>query len=137
MKRKSFKYRMLALFVAFLLLPLMFSAQSSVRVKDDSQNSFQAYDMLPCDFNCNGLIVTSKELICTNNVRITRCEVLRSQYQPRCFDYCFKGNPCLICAAVLLYMIIYSSRRKLCLSRRFIIKFIHDQDGHKIVTPFY
>ena len=137
MKRKNFKYRMLALFAALLLLPLMFSAQSSVRVKDDSQNSLQVYDMLPCDFDCNVLIVTSKELLCTNNVRITRCEGLRSQYQPRCFDYCFKGNSCLICAAVLLYMIIYSSRRKLCLSRRFIIKFIHDQDGHKIAAPFY
>ncbi|WP_028519410.1 hypothetical protein [Ruminococcus flavefaciens] len=136
MKKKAFIRYILALSMVLSLLPLLCSAQSFLRLDSPHQNRLKYYDTLPCDAEHIAVIAAAERILPTSHIRLTRCDPLHDQYQPRSSDRCFKGNSWSFFTAGLLYIIIYYVIRKLCFSRRYIIKYVHDQDGHKITAPF-
>ena len=136
MNKKAFRKNIIVLFLAFSLLLLLLPSQSFLRLNSAHQNSLKYYDTLPCDVEHIAVIAAAERILPANQIRLTRCDPLHDQYQPRSFDRCFKGNSWSFFPAWLLYIIIYYFFRKLCCSRRYIIKYVHDQDGHKITAPF-
>lgn len=130
-KRKVKKY-FLALSAVLSLLPLLFSAQNFQRLYKGYQNRSQVFLEMPCDLQKDAKIVIAEKNILTNNIRIIRSNKIQRQYQPNCCDYGFKGSSWLLRQPFFLFVFIYPAIMGICHSRRFIIKYIHDQDGHKI-----
>ncbi len=130
-KRKVKKY-FLVLSAVLSLLPLLFSTQNFLHLSNGHQNRSQVCLEMPCDLQKDAKIVIAEKNILTNNIRIIRSNKTQRQYQPNCYDYSFKGSSWLLRQPFFLFVIIYLAIVWICQSRRFIIKYIHDQDGHKI-----
>ena len=136
MKKRTLRKNFFVLFIVFSLLPLLFSAQSFLKLNNSHRNRLSFYEALPCDVEHSAVIAAVERILPTNHIRNTRFDPLTNQYQPRSIDYCFKGNSWSFFSAGLLYIFMYPVIVKPFCSRRYIIKYVHDQDGHKIAAPF-
>lgn len=78
-----------------------------------------------------------EELLSLSFTRLTRPDTSRGSRQPKCFDSFFAGCCYRLVTAGILFLIYLLTFEQVTSCKRFIIKYIHDQDGHKNTTSFY
>ncbi len=137
MKQNTFVRHLFALFIAFSFIPMFLSGNDFREANNDRLGNSDSHKIITCNVCRIVESVNAEELLSSNTTRITRCDTSRRLTQPKCFDYCFKGSSFLLFAAGILFLTLYHICRKICHSRRFIIKYIHDQDGHKNMPSYY
>lgn len=127
--------RILALLTALFFVPLLLSG-GTLRSAETSPLSGQQmqYAVSECDVYAQTSIVSAQELLPANTVRITRCSSTKSGQQPG-IVYIILLSFLLAAAVCILYLTVRRTDRDIGRIRRFIIKYIHDKDGHKS-SPF-
>ena len=127
-------YRSLYLLIALSFFWLPFSV-NSIRASDNvSTNPYIDSFHLP-DHAVYGLVrtVSSEELLTADIPRITRYNHSRGINQPKGWLYYLNYRPSFLTAVFIIYVLISHTGNAVFFSRKYIIKYIHDQDGHKIV----
>lgn len=75
--------------------------------------------------------VCSEELLPSNNAKITHSDTIRPQNRLKYFDKWFKVGCILFIAAEVLYLLLFQALRQVWCLEKYIIRYIHDQDGYK------
>ena len=132
MKRKFFM-NIIALIAAFSFLPMMISASCSLEYENtdpEVQNRYAAYTDV-CDI--------SLFLPCRDELRVsgTFIQRIRSVYGVRSrqqfYLWYICGGSCIISTALIIYAIIRLVHENIRSSRKYIIEYIHDKDGDKLL----
>ena len=125
--------KIVSAFTALLLLPLLLTCNG---IKSPYERSFgqhsSPYNFSASDNPALPVIACSEELITKDTVRFLRSGTQRLPVHPEWFIYFFNGAIHLLTTALLLYVISLLMNENIVLISRYIIKYIHDQDGHKI-----
>ena len=137
MKQRGFLYSKSAMVIAFLFLLFSFSGNVVSGLNNEHTNFNDAQNTYSCSAHRLAEVVCSEELLPLNQARIISSDSLRKPNQPKFFDCSSNGSTYLLISADILYLKAYLLKRKVSSTNRFIIKYIHDQDGHKILSPFY
>lgn len=132
MNHNSFTRRLFALLIAFSFLPLLISGNDSNRTRNNLSSDLGAQNSITCDVYRFAVVICAEELLPSGTARLTRYDTSRKFIHPRRIYNYSKGNTYLLFAASVLFIILFLVYRRIYGSRRFIIKYIHDQDGHKI-----
>lgn len=133
-KSSCMAYRLIAAFVVLSLLPSLFfgSTDRQKAEKGQLRSAYRYLTLSESDMCRYPAAVLSEELFRDNAVRISHSHSLRRFGRPDFFRYCFGGNTLLLTAVCILFVLIAMKGGDENLSHRFIIKYIHDQDGHKL-----
>ncbi len=131
MKNSKAFYRITAFIIAFSCLPLLFLTSS-----ESPRQQIPRQQTHPCisAFNSIALPVTDtpEESIEKNSLRLlSRFHSRTGKEPPGNINYWSGGIMFLLIAACILYSSVSLFHKGNTFSRRFIIKFIHDKDGHK------
>ncbi len=137
MKRNVLFQRILALFIAFLFIPLLLSDSGIGESESKQLSAASSQTVTNCDFYGFTGVIRAEEILPSGTSRISRCDSSGRPIQLKCIDYFFRSNHFLLYAAGVLYIILHYISRRICSSRKFIIKYIHDQDGYKNRPSFY
>ena len=137
MKQKSFVQRIFALFIAFSCLSLLLSGNGYEKVNNGQLSSSENHRIITCDFYRFTVPVCTEELLSPEGTRITQSNASGVPKRSGSFDYCFKGSSFILLAEVITFTALYLVCTGICCIRRFIIKYIHDQDGYKINPSYY
>ena len=137
MKQKSFVQRIFALFIAFSCLSLLLSGNGYDKAKKGQFGSSDHQRSITSEFYRFTVPVCTEELLSPEGTRITQSNASGVPKRSGSFDYCFKGSSFILLAAVLIFTALYLVFTGICCIRRFIIKYIHDQDGYKINPSYY
>lgn len=131
-QKKKAEYRLLALFISLSFFSLLFSG-NCIRSSDNSKvNSHNHILGVSNHKTCEFInIEPTDELVTSSIPRISRYHTPKGFNQPKYFIYCLKNSLLSLLAAFVLYVIINCGDSTALCSRRYIIKYIHDQDGHK------
>ena len=81
--------------------------------------------------------VCSQELLPSNNAKITHSDTARPQNRLKYFDKWFKDGCIIFVAAAVLYLLLFQALRQVKCLKKYIIKYIHDQDGYKNRPSLY
>lgn len=81
--------------------------------------------------------VCSEELLPSGNAKITHSYTTRPQNRLRYLDKWFKDGCIIFVAASVLYLWLFQALRQIKCLKRYIIKYIHDQDGYKNRPSLY
>ena len=128
--------RMISLMFALTFLGVLFSG------------SISEYDNILCRASSDTRImvrevsriaqgVCSQELLPSNNAKITHSDTTRPQNRLKYFDKWFKAGCMLFAAAAVLYPLLFQALRQARCLKKYIIKYIHDQDGYKNRPSLY
>lgn len=132
MKQKTrFLYHIFALFIAFSFLPLFFSDNYTRGSDADPISSLNTdFSFSRFDISTLPVVVYSEELTPSNTTRTSCYRGYRNLLDPKKIYY---SNGCLhfLISAFIIFIIIRLFSNSITYSRKFIIKYIHDQDGHK------
>jgi hypothetical protein len=127
----------LALLTALTFIPLFLSGKSINGIKLSDKQSRNTQKVISCDAYRFTETVFAEELKSQNPIRIIRCDSSQRLNQPKFLDFCFYFGTLIRSAVGILFITIYLVFRKICHKCRYIIKYIHDQDGFKIIPSFY
>lgn len=81
--------------------------------------------------------ICSEELLPSKNINITHSDTKKPQNRLKHFDKCFKGGCILFIASAVLYLLLFQALRQVKCLKRYIIIYIHDQDGFKNRPSLY
>lgn len=127
----------LALLTALTFIPLFLSGKSINGIKLSDKQNRNTQKVVSCDAYRFTETVFAEELKSQNPIRIIRCDSSQRLNQPKFLDFCFYFGTLIRSAVGILFITIYLVFRKICHKCRYIIKYIHDQDGFKIIPSFY
>ncbi len=135
MDNKKFRYNIIALFTVFTFWIMLLSSVS-MRTNDGQQssslhNAGNNYSLV----TENTMPVYAEEILTSSSLKITVHQESRNLYRPESFCCSSGSSMRMQITAMLIFTIICVLSTDIPGSRKFIIKYIHDQDGHKI-TPF-
>ena len=130
MRNTKASYRILALFTVFSFLPLLFSISNektdTYHLKQETGFSISAFNSaLP-------LSAVSEEILHKNSVKLSRFQSYKKLEPPSKFNYWFGGRLFLFIAAYILFTTVSIFHKGNTYTRRYLIKYIHDKDGHKV-----
>lgn len=135
---KIFIYRLTALFVAFLFIPMLLCGSNSGDKEDNPLSSKNSGFNISTQEVCQpSAIACAEELLQSGGLRISRCGSAKRTNLPKCFDYYFNRILEFLNASGVLYINIGFFIGGIACSRRFIIRYIHHQDGYRISPSFY
>lgn len=135
---KIFIYRLTALFVAFLFIPMLLCGSNSGDKEDNPLSPKNSGFNISTQEVCQpSAIACAEELLQSGGLRISRCGSAKRTNLPKCFDYYFNRILEFLNAAGVLYINIGFFIGCIACSRRFIIRYIHHQDGYRISPSFY
>ena len=135
MKRKTLVRRIMALFLVLTIIPLLLSF-SQLGESDSKQLHDFSQQVTSSDLGFTALIQAEK-ILPQNTTRIAECNSSGRQIQLKYVDYFIKRNNSLLFAAAILFISLCYISGRICSSRKFIIKYIHNQDGYKNKPSFY
>ena len=126
-------HKIISALTALLLLPLLLTGNGiRDRHEHSSDQHHRPYSFSVSDDHALPVIVYAEEFTSAEPVRLSRSGIRKLPLQPEWFICFFNGAIRLITAALLLYVISTLMSVNIVPSRRYIIKYIHDQDGHKL-----
>ncbi|MDO5150007.1 MAG: hypothetical protein ACI4KB_09105 [Oscillospiraceae bacterium] len=76
-------------------------------------------------------VIRTEEVISSDNARITGSNSVKKSLRPSHFYYILKGTGTLSAALITAFITSLYIGTDTVFSRRYILKYIHDQDGHK------
>lgn len=130
-KYHSVIQHMLSLLIALSVLPLLVSC-NEIRGADNAQSRrLRTQGAISCDLFRFADAVCARELLPSDAAKIMRPNPVRRLHHPRYFACCTAGSRAVLFSACLLCKAAYTEDRSRGGCRRFIIKYIHDQDGYK------
>lgn len=135
---KIFVYRLTALLSAFLFIPMLLCS-NNLKPQEDNPQSLQkkGYNITIQDVCQPSAIACTEELAQSGSLRITRCGSTKRTNLPKCLDYYFNRILEFLIVAFILYLNVRFRVSGASFSCRFIIRYIHDQDGYRISPSFY
>jgi len=131
MKQNTFVHRIFALFIAFSCISLLLSGNGYFQANRVQISSSDHQRAITCDFYRFTVPVCTEELLSSEGTRITQSNASGAPKRSGCLNYCFKGSSFILLTAVIIFSALYLVFTRICCIRRFIIKYIHDQDGYK------
>ncbi|MBQ8962096.1 MAG: hypothetical protein IJ071_12940 [Ruminococcus sp.] len=137
MERGSFMRNIAASLIALIFIPLLFSGVSQTGTANDLSRASCDRKVITCDVYSFVEAVCAEEHLTSKTARLQRCDTSRRLPRLRDLDRSSRGGSFLWSAVGISFAALYSFCRKICRSHRAIIKYIHDQDGHKITPSYY
>ncbi len=128
------KNRITAIFAVLLLITLLFSNAGSIN-KEDTLRTDTPYghiSILQCGSVDIPAVIGTETYRSLMQQRVTRMPVRRGLYQPDGFHTCFCGDQEFHISAYIVYVVLRRLSGSCGRTHSEIIKYIHDQDGHKI-----
>ena len=137
MKQTKHFMRVFALLIALSVLPL-FLTSNNIRGADNSRFGSLYPDTRIVPNNSLSLPVASytEELLPISQTRITSVHSVRRFDRPQPFSIYFNGCLVLLQISLLLLTSALLLRSGINYSQKSIIKYIHDQDGRKNISPY-
>lgn len=137
MKQTKHFMRVFALLIALSILPL-FLTSNNIRGADSSRFGSLYPDTRIVSNNSLSLPVTAytEELLPISRSRITSVHSVRRYDRPQPFSIYFNGGLVLLQISLLLMTSSLLLRSGANYSQKAIIKYIHDQDGRKNISPY-
>ena len=130
MKSTKLSKRLLALAVVFSFLPLIFSFNNETA---DTYRPKQQTGFTISAFSTSfPLSPISEESLQKNTARLSRFHTYKNLDPPRRINYWFGGKLFLFIAAFIIFAALILFHKGNTYTRRYLIKYIHDKDGHKI-----
>ena len=125
-------FKLLAIVIAFSFFSL-FLSENDIRGADNNKvYPHRPYFGLSDYGICVAVnIESTEELVPLNFPKITRYQNSRGIHNPKSFVYYLKNNLIFLLTAFILYAIIRFYDNDILYCRRYIIKYIHDQNGPK------
>lgn len=137
MKKRTFAQRIISLMLTLSFVALLFSGGDAVRQEERLQSSATRQSIIAADVSRLVQGVCSGELLAQRAAKLTHLDASEKQEQHRVPDRFLWGCSFNFIAAVVLYLTLFRIFRQVQFRRRYIIKYIHDQDGYKNRAPFY
>ena len=135
---KIFIYRFAALFVAFLFIPMLLCGSNSGDKEDNPLSpKYSGFNISMQEICQPSAIACAEELFQSGGLRISRCGSVKRTNLPKCLDYYFNRILEFLTAAGVIYINTIFLMCGFACSRRFIIRYIHHQDGYRISPSFY
>lgn len=137
MKDRKLVQRMISLMFAMTFLGVLFSGSDISEY--DNRLCRASYDTKITVREVSRLVmgVCSQELLPSNNAKITHTDTARPQNRLKYFEKWFKDGCILFAAAEVLYLLLFQALRQVKCLKKYIIKYIHDQDGYKNRPSLY
>lgn len=137
MKQTKHFMRAFALLIALSVLPL-FLTSNNIRGADGSRSRSLYPDTRIVTNNILSLPVAAytEELLPISQSRITNVHSARRFDRPQPFSIYFNGGLVLLQISLLLLTSALLLRSGANYSQKSIIKYIHDQDGRKNISPY-
>ena len=137
MKQAKHIMREFALLIALSVLPL-FLTSNNIRGADSSRLGSLYPDTRIVSNNILSLPVAAytEELLPISQSRITSVHSVRRSDRPQPFSIYFNGGLLLLQISLLLLTSSLLLRNGANYSQKAIIKYIHDQDGRKNISPY-
>lgn len=137
MKQTKYFMRAFALLIALSVLPL-FLTSNNIRGADGSRSRSLYPDTRIVTNNILSLPVAAyaEELLPISQSRITNVHSARRFDRPQPFSIYFNGGLVLLQISLLLLTSALLLRSGANYSQKSIIKYIHDQDGRKNISPY-
>lgn len=136
MKRVTLVRRIVALFLVLTIIPLLLSCSQIAETDNKQLNDF-SQQVTSSDFSGLTALIQAEKILPQNTTRIAQCDSSGRQIQLKYVDYFIKRNNFLLYAAAILYIALFYIACRICSCRKFIIKYIHNQDGYKNRPSFY
>ncbi|MBO5608065.1 MAG: hypothetical protein J5930_09250 [Treponema sp.] len=137
MKQTKRFIKAFAMLIASLVLPL-FLTSNNIRRADDSRFGLLYPDTKTVSNNILSLPVAeyTEELLPICQSRITNPHSVRRFDRPQPFSVYFNGGPAPLQIPLLLLTSALLLGSVADYSQKSIIKYIHDQDGYKNISPY-
>jgi len=132
-------YRIIALFIALSMLPaLLFSGHDLKNTEKDHAGPFSE-SILSAEYDINQYPAAfiTEELFRDHTARISQNHPQKRSGRSDTFQVCLISNFLLTAAAYILFILIKLWHENKNFSLKFIIRYIHDQDGYKIYDLIY
>ncbi len=136
MKKHTIEQRMISLMSALFLCIFLFAGDNN-RETDSELGAVSKQKTIVCDVYTIAQGVCSQELLQSDAAKLVRSDTPRKSDRHRWFEHFIKGSFFLFIAAVVLYLVLFQIFRQIQFRRRYIIKYIHDQDGYKNRPSLY
>ncbi|MBR3760629.1 MAG: hypothetical protein IKK47_06550 [Ruminococcus sp.] len=132
-------YRLISLFIALSLLPALMlrNSQADNRKSNPLSPLSESLTLAESDIHRYPAAIISSEIFREHYARISQNNKSRRSGFSDIFQLCFIKNILLIAAAYILFILIKLRHENKNISLKFIIRYIHDQDGYKIYDPVY
>lgn len=128
------KKRITAIFAVLLLITLLFSNAGSIN-KDDAFRTGAPYSHASV-YQCGSFelpaVIAAETYRSPVQPRVMRIPVRRGLYYPDGTHTCFRGGQGFHLSAYIVYAELRSLSGSISRTHTEIIRYIHDQDGHKI-----
>ena len=136
MKQTKYFMRAFALLIALSVLPL-FLTGNNIRGADNSRfgSLFPDTRIVPNNSFSLPVAAYAEELLPISQSRITNVHSARRFDRPQPFSIYFNGGLVLLQISLLLLTSALLLRSGANYSQKSIIKYIHDQDGRKNISP--
>ncbi|MBR1422510.1 MAG: hypothetical protein IJ571_03600 [Ruminococcus sp.] len=137
MKKPTLAQRIFSLMFALSFITLLFS-NGDVNVQEDRlRTPVSRQSIIAADVYRLLQGVCSEELLPSRLTRITHTNAVKKQEQQKSFEHFLCGSSFLFIAAAVLYLLLFQVFRQVQFRRKYIIKYIHDQDGYKNRPSLY
>ena len=136
MKRITLVRRIVSLFLVLTIIPLLLSCSHIVE-PDSKQLSDFSQQVTSSNFSGLTALIQAEKILPQNSTRIAGYDNSGRQIQLKYVDYFIKRNNFFLYAAAILCIALCYISGRICSSRKFIIKYIHNQDGYKNRPSFY
>lgn len=130
-KRKIFVRHLLALFTVFSVLPLLLSGNEISGGNGNRISGSGSHSVVSCALFRFADSFCTEQFLPFHTEKITQYRTARRLNHPRHMVCCAARRSVFFFAVSILCTASFSANRTLYYSRRFIIKYIHDQDGLK------
>ena len=131
MKYDSFQRHILSLLIALSLLPLFVTCNEMRGADDLRLRGLRKQGVISCDLFRFADAVCAEKLLPSDDARIMRPNPVRRLHHPRYYACCAVLSSAVLSFACMLCKATYTEDRSRGGCRRYIIKYIHDQDGYK------
>ena len=137
MKKRTLAHRIICLMFALCIFTYVFTG-TDIREADNSLKS-SASRHYTASFDALSLVrgIFSEDLLSQGNAKITRPDASRRQGQQKSFENFYAGSYYLLFTAGIMYLIMPPAFWQVRYCKKYIIKYIHDQDGPKGTPSFY
>ncbi len=132
-------HHILALFIALSLLPALMlrNSQADNRKSNPLSPLSESLTLAESDIHRYPAAIISSEIFREHYARISQNNKSGRSGFSDIFQLCFIKNILLIAAAYILFILIKLRHENKNISLKFIIRYIHDQDGNKIHSLLY
>lgn len=131
MTKRTFVQRIVSLMFALSFFSVLFSGCDISETENRLYRTSSDTKIMVREVSRIAQGVCSEELLPSKNAKITHSDTTRPQNRLKYFDKWFKHDCIIFVAASVLYLLLFQALRQVKCLKKYIIKYIHDQDGFK------